>query len=183
MNKVFLKLIRTLVVEGTDWRKELKNFLLINRSSPHITTGLSPAEMLFNRQIRTKLPQVGNMSVSQKQLKEAMRHDRAQKQSYKNYADRHRRTQVRDIKPGYKVLVRCEKKNKLSPTFFPTPFKVAKKMGKCLELMRPDGIKFRENVSHTKLYKCGEGEIGDANLYDLEEDDTCDNGEGENIHS
>ncbi|KAJ8034491.1 hypothetical protein HOLleu_21353 [Holothuria leucospilota] len=181
MNKVFLKLIRASVVEGKDWRKELTNFLLIYRSSPHITTGLSPAEMLFKRQIRTKLPQVGKMSVSQKQLKEAIRHDRAQKQSYKNYADRHRRTQVRDIKPGDKVLVKCEKKNILSPAFYPTPFKVVKKMGNCLELMRPDGIKFRRNVSHTKLYKGGEGEIGDANLYDLEEDDICDNGEGENI--
>lgn len=47
--------------------------------------------------------------------------------------------------------------------------------------MRPAGIKFRRNVSHTKLYKGGEGENRDANLYDLEEDDICDNGEGENI--
>lgn len=108
------------MVEGKDWRKELTNFLLIYRSLLHITTGLSPAEMLFKRQIRTKPPQVGNMSVSQKQLKEAMRHDRAQKQSYKNYAGSHRRTQVRDIKPGDKVLVKCEKKNKFSPAFYPT---------------------------------------------------------------
>lgn len=122
------------MVEGKDWIKELINFLLIYRSSPRITTGLSPAEMLFKRQIRTKLPQVGNIFVSQKQLKEAMRHDRAQKQSYKNYADRRRRTQARDIKPGDKVLVKFEKKKKkLSPAFYPTPFKVVKKMGNCLE--------------------------------------------------
>ena len=28
------------------------------RSTPHSTTGVSPAELLFNRKLRTKLPQL-----------------------------------------------------------------------------------------------------------------------------
>lgn len=68
-----------------------------------------------------------------------MRHDRAQKLSY---ADRHRRAQGRDIKPGDKVLVKCEKKKELSEAFYTLPFNVVKKKEHCFELMRPDGITF-----------------------------------------
>lgn len=53
-----LKAFRAANAESRDWRKEIPKFLLAYRSTPHSTTGKSPAEMLFNRQIRTKLPEI-----------------------------------------------------------------------------------------------------------------------------
>ena len=38
----------------------MNKFLLAYRSTPHSTTGISPAELLFRRPLRTKLPQVTN---------------------------------------------------------------------------------------------------------------------------
>ncbi|CAC5387482.1 unnamed protein product [Mytilus coruscus] len=57
-NRTLLKAFRTANAENRDWRKEIPKFLLANRSTPHSTTGKSPAELLFNRKIRTKLPEI-----------------------------------------------------------------------------------------------------------------------------
>ena len=51
-----MKAIRTLQVEKVDWRKEIDSYLLAYRSTPHTVTGKSPAELMFQRKLRTKLP-------------------------------------------------------------------------------------------------------------------------------
>ena len=55
-NKPLLRAIRTAHTEGRNWRRELYNFLSNYRATPHTTTGLPPAELLFHRKIRIKLP-------------------------------------------------------------------------------------------------------------------------------
>ena len=57
-NRSLLKAMRVAHSEGRDWRKELQKFLLGYRSTPHTTTGVSPAKLLFGREIRSKLPDV-----------------------------------------------------------------------------------------------------------------------------
>ena len=52
------KAIRTARAEQKDWQKELNIFLRNYRSTPHSSTGKSPAELLMGRQIKTKLPEV-----------------------------------------------------------------------------------------------------------------------------
>ena len=55
--KILCKLLHTAAPEGRDPREELHKYLMHYRATPHPTTGKSPAEMLNNRKIRTKLPQ------------------------------------------------------------------------------------------------------------------------------
>ena len=55
--KILCKLIHTAVAEGKEPREVLDKYLLHYRATPHPTTGKSPAEMLNNRKLRTKLPQ------------------------------------------------------------------------------------------------------------------------------
>ncbi|KAJ8364328.1 hypothetical protein SKAU_G00131590 [Synaphobranchus kaupii] len=57
-NRTLCKAIRTAHAEGKDWLKVLYTFLLAYRSTPHSVMGRSPADLLFNRQIHTKLPQL-----------------------------------------------------------------------------------------------------------------------------
>ena len=42
--------------EGKDWKKEVQTYLIAYRTTPHTTAGVSPAELLFRRRQRTKLP-------------------------------------------------------------------------------------------------------------------------------
>ncbi len=50
------KAIRTANVEGRPWGQELFKFLLTYRSTPHSTTKIPPAQLLYNQEIRGKLP-------------------------------------------------------------------------------------------------------------------------------
>ena len=50
------KAIRTANLEGRPWKQELSKYLLAYRSTPHSTTKVPPATLLYNREIRGKLP-------------------------------------------------------------------------------------------------------------------------------
>ena len=50
------KALKTAKLDGRPLRQELQRLLLYYRTKPHSTTGVSPAELLFNRTIRGKLP-------------------------------------------------------------------------------------------------------------------------------
>ena len=54
----FKKLLQTCQIENKDKKKELYQFLLNYRSSPHCVTGIPPAQLLFNRTIRAKIPHI-----------------------------------------------------------------------------------------------------------------------------
>ena len=54
--KILVKLVHTALVEKRDPRKMVSSYLMAYRATPHKVTGRSPAELLFNRKIRTKLP-------------------------------------------------------------------------------------------------------------------------------
>ena len=48
-----------------DWRLELNKYLLAYQSTPHTTTGQSPAELLFGRKLSTKWPEVADLEESE----------------------------------------------------------------------------------------------------------------------
>ena len=52
------KNFQTVTLQGRSWEVELPQILMSYRSIPHPTTKKTPASMLFNREIRTKLPEV-----------------------------------------------------------------------------------------------------------------------------
>ena len=47
------KAIKAAKIEEKDWREEVNEFQLSYRTTPHSVTGVSPAELLFNSQLRT----------------------------------------------------------------------------------------------------------------------------------
>ena len=66
-NQSLLKRIRIAQLEKRDWKRELNTYLLAYRSLPHATTGVSPAELLFGRKIRTKMPDICDRPETQHQ--------------------------------------------------------------------------------------------------------------------
>ena len=144
-NRSILKRLCIAQAEGRNWRSEMDDFLMMYRSTPHSTTGVSPAELLFGRRIRTKLPQLQEFTVGD----EVRDRDSERKEKGKVYADCKRNAQESKIQEGDKVLLRQEKENKLSTTYKQSPFTVVQKNGNSV-LVEANGVQYRRNVTHVK---------------------------------
>lgn len=55
-NRSINKIIKIAVLKNEDYKKELRDYLLMYHSTPHSVTGVSPAELMFNRKLRDKIP-------------------------------------------------------------------------------------------------------------------------------
>ena len=103
--KPLTKAIRLAHVEGRAWKKDLYKFLLNHRTMPHSTTGFAPSELLFNRKVRNKLPQLPSECTNQSDLGAKVKEndDRA-KVKMKMYTDMKARAKTSTIKVGDIVL-------------------------------------------------------------------------------
>lgn len=80
-------------IEGRPWQQELNRFLLQYRTTLHITTGVPPAELLFNRTVRGNLPTLHKRNVVNRH-KQARGHELKKQQYNKQYADTKRNTKI-----------------------------------------------------------------------------------------
>ena len=117
-NKTLGKALKAAHAEGRNWKAELPKFLMMYRATPHISTGISPAELFLGRAMRTKLPQI-NLNPPCPTLESAREHDHAHKQRAKEYADKTQHASTSDIKEGDMVLLKERKKTKLSSAYDP----------------------------------------------------------------
>lgn len=134
--------------EGRPWKRELYKFLLNYRATPHLTTGVSPSQLLFGQTIRTKLPHL-NTDEASNHLKAALQRDKRQKEKMKRYADKKCRAVPSAIQEGDKVLVKLmHRQNKLSPAYDSKPFTVVQRKGSSVILQRENGPRIMRNISH-----------------------------------
>jgi hypothetical protein len=93
-NKPLMKAIRTAHIQHKNWRSELITFLRTYRSTPHTTTLFTPFKLMFDRDPKTKLPQLQNNTkhavITQLQtcVTDLMQQDQQAKQKIKAYADK-----------------------------------------------------------------------------------------------
>ncbi|XP_055609554.1 uncharacterized protein K02A2.6-like [Uranotaenia lowii] len=147
-NRTILKRLQFAQELGQDWRRELQKFLLTYRAASHSTTGRSPAELLFGRKIRTKLP----LMVSSRDDEELRDRDAMVKQKGKEYSDKHRNAQESEVSVGDRVLMkRFKKDNKLSTPFSNEEYVVLTKTGSDTTVKSTvSGKEYRRNTSHLK---------------------------------
>ncbi|PFX34964.1 Uncharacterized protein K02A2.6 [Stylophora pistillata] len=62
-NRSLLKRIKIAQIEKRNWKEELRSFLIMYRTTPHSTTGVSPAELLFHKKLRTCIPGIEEFPV------------------------------------------------------------------------------------------------------------------------
>lgn len=111
-------ILKTLVISQNmkhDWRAELQKYLLAYRTSPHSVTGVSPAKLMFGRELRDKLPCIHKAS---EWVDEEMRdRDAEKKEKGRKYGDERRGARHSQIEVGDKVLAkRPNKENQLQST-------------------------------------------------------------------
>lgn len=150
-NRSLLKRLAISQEMKRDWKEDLNQYLLMYRSTPHSTTQKSPAEMLFNRNIRDKLPSM-DQPTEEKEDEEVRDIDKKKKEKAKEYADTRRHAKTNTIKVGDVVLVkRQHPANKLATTFEPTRYRVVERSGSEVVIENTEtSTRYRRNVAHTK---------------------------------
>ena len=151
-NRSLLKALRIAQAERKNWRHELLKFLIAYRSTPHSTTGASPAKLLYGREIRTKTPDLQSGCQRINADSETRDRDSPAKQKGKDYADGKRNAQESCLGPGDPVLLRQNRKNKLDTSFEQEPYEVIGKQGSEITIQSPTGTQYRRNVTHVKKY-------------------------------
>ena len=158
-NRTILKRLRIAQAEGRNLRLEVDRSLMMYRSTPDTTTGVSPAELLYRRNYRTKLPQLGE-STSESEVKDR---DAERKEKGKIYADKKRNAVESNIEAGDKVLMKQDKKNKLSTFFNPEPFRVLQKNGNSVLVEADTGVQYKRNITHLKKLITPDAEENEVN--------------------
>ena len=148
--KLMCKLVHTATVEGKDPKKELNTYLLQYRSCIHSTTRKSPAELLFGRQIKNKLPQFYYHQDTPDIAQVREKHDKSKAQQ-KLLADNRRKPKEKLINVGDKILIK-QTKSTTKPPFDPEPFKVTTVEGNHVIATRGHQKRTRCK-SHVKILK------------------------------
>lgn len=150
-NRSILKRLSIWQEEKLDWKDELNNYLIMYRSTPHSITLKSPAELMYKRALRDKIPTM-NRSYPQPVDEELRDRDKITKNKGKEYADEKRHAKTSEINEGDKVLVkRLIPTNKLATTFEPTEYQVIKWNGSEVTVQNPETLStYKRNVAHIK---------------------------------
>ena len=151
-NRTLLKALKIAHVEGKPWQTELHKFLLAYRSTPHTSTGETPAFLMLRRELRTKLPELREEnSIFDEHTRDR---DWSQKLAGKAVADTKRRAATCTIAPGDLVLLKNTKGDgKLATNFEPEPYVVQAKEGKEVTLRSQLGTQYQRDSSFVKPYE------------------------------
>lgn len=146
-NQGILKSIKISKALGRDWKMDLDDYLLAYRSTPQMTTNVSPAEMLFGRKIKTRLPMIKHSEVNDTKVRET---DCENKNKGKERADK--KAKKMNINAGDTVVVkRFIKKHKTDSNFDPQHHLVIERCGTKVKVKNMEsGVVHERYVGHTK---------------------------------
>ena len=125
--------------------RQNSSLLKPRRSSRHTTTGVSPAERFFGKQMLIKPPELREEVIAT-----GMRdRDSGKKTKAKMYAENKRNTKPSDVSPGHKQ----ERQNKLSTPCAPEPHEVVTKTGNSVVIEYPESVQLKRNTIHVNKYE------------------------------
>ncbi|XP_062578034.1 uncharacterized protein K02A2.6-like [Saccostrea cucullata] len=151
-NRSLMKRIRIAQAESKNWKTEIRKYLFAYRTTPHTTTGVPPAELMFRRKLRTKLPQVENLQ--ENDYDEGVR-DKDAYSKYRNkiYIDEKRDAQECDLELGDSVLLKKATKDKMDTPYHVEPYTLVQKTGNSCVVKSPEGVLVKRNSEFVKKYQ------------------------------
>ena len=81
-NWSLLKRMQIAQVEREDWKKAVLTYLVAYRNTPHPSTGVCPAELLFRGKLRTKWPELRKVAKLDEEVRDR---DRQKEQDERTY--------------------------------------------------------------------------------------------------
>ena len=111
--KPMMKVIQSAYIEQNDWENALQEFLFSYRVTPHSSTQIPPANLMYSRLIRYTLPDISNEINSNSKQSTLQRNDSLGKQKWLDYTARKRRQKESWLNVSDRVLVKKTRQNKL----------------------------------------------------------------------
>ena len=142
------KTIKICILQGKGYKSGIHRFLQSYRSSPRMTTGVSPADLMLGFKPWNKLPMV-EQTIQSREFRLATRADKKNKLAMKTRYDVKNHTKVSELKLGDIVIQTQEKQDKFTPRFDGAPYKVVAKCGNAVTIER-EGVRYKRNVSRLK---------------------------------
>ena len=138
------KIWHTSITERKDPTMEINKHLRVVRSTPHISTGQIPAEVLFGRKFRGRLPDLRtNQAENRKDITAAKSKDKESKDRQKYYKDSKPQVTPHSIRPGDTVLLQ-RKPTKTTTPYDPLPYRVSETHGTQVTANRDQVSKTRD---------------------------------------
>ena len=139
----FMRTIKK-VVRGKplNWKQEMHKLLLAYRATPHTSTGMAPATVLFGRDIRTKLPSLAQTPKIDSDLRAT---DTKAKEIMKQYADQKIYVKPSNLQVGDDVLVKSTDVAKSKLPYQQEPLTVVAKKGSMITAKRGEQILSRNS--------------------------------------
>ena len=143
----FMRTIKKIIRgKPKNWKQEMYKRLLAYRATPHSTTGIAPATVLFGRDVRTKLPSMIATTNSDSDMRQR---DEANKEKMKRYADNKAYVKPSDFKVGDSVLVKNTSISKAQTPYDSIPLEIIAKKGSMVTAQRGES-KITRNSSFFK---------------------------------
>ncbi|KMQ89050.1 hypothetical protein RF55_11359 [Lasius niger] len=154
MNKSILKRLQICHANNNDYQTELQKFTLMYNVTPHGTTGKTPSELLFGRNIRDKIPSIRDL-IEEERDEEAADNDILHKHQGKEREDRARGAKKANINIGDRVVVQnLIVPHKLTSRFGKTEYEVMERIGNELTLSA-EGKTIRRHYSSKEITRKG----------------------------
>ena len=147
--RILKKLYQISQLTGSNFKQEVYRFLRAYRATPHSTTKVAPADLMYpNRKFRTRLP-IG-VTPRAHEFEELYQRDFERKMKMKGYADNKRYVKTSDLQIGDTVLVRRQAGNQGTPAYETEPLQVQYR--KCTRVVakRADGSTITRTTAHFK---------------------------------
>ncbi|XP_058456697.1 uncharacterized protein K02A2.6-like [Malaya genurostris] len=150
-NRSLLKRLKIANALYGDWKAGMEQYLEMYNNTPHSTTGKSPNELLQNRRLRFKLPNLEDLATAVPSTEHGDK-DATRKFLGKEREDAKRRSKSSSISVGDVVLMRnLHPTNKLSTNFLQEKYLVVERNGANARVRSADtGKTYDRNVSHLK---------------------------------
>lgn len=159
-NRSLLKVLRISKSRGTDWKEALQEYLYMYSITPHSTTGVPPAELMFGRRFRDLIPHLQAELPDDGELRDK---DWIAKCQAKDNRDRRVGAKESLVDIGDRVLMKnLLPQNKLAPKFLTAPARVVERIGNTLTLETTNGQVYKRNTSHVKPLVTNSGSDGET---------------------